>query len=248
MTNFAFTPTDVAVVVMAVFIAYLVFSLAGFGTALVASAPMANVMPVSSVIPVLALLDCIGSSHRAFKLRTSCALEEVEPLIIGMVIGQVIGVNLLALAPPPLMAGLLGGFVLIQGLLGLKGKQITTYIPFTNIAMVQGSIGGALGGVFGSGGFVYAAYLDKKLDSKDALRASLAVLIGLSTVWRLILCSINGLIDISTIEISALLFPVMVLGMWVGKHIDLRLDRRRLSLLINALLVASGLMLIARHV
>ena len=240
--------SDVAIVVLAVFVAYMVFSLAGFGTALVASSPMANVMPVTSVIPILAILDCVGATHRAYKLRTSCAFVEIKPLFVGMVIGQLFGVSALTMAPPALMAVLLGGFVILQGALGLKGRQVTEFIPIMKSATSQGIIGGVLGGLFGSGGFIYAAYLDKKLEDRNALRASQAVLIGLSTAWRLILCGANGLLNISMLETCAFLFPVMLTGMWAGKHIDLRINRSGLTLVINALLVISGIALVARHV
>ena len=44
-------------VIGALIAAYMVFTLAGFGTALFASAPLASVMPVAKVVPLLALLD-----------------------------------------------------------------------------------------------------------------------------------------------------------------------------------------------
>ncbi len=59
--------SDVALGLGAVVVAYTVFTLVGFGSALVASAPLAQVMPVAQVIPLLALLDCGGATLRAWR-------------------------------------------------------------------------------------------------------------------------------------------------------------------------------------
>jgi hypothetical protein len=41
--------------------------------------------------------------------------------------------------------------------------------------------------MFGSGGFVYAIYLSRRLNDKDAIRATQSALIGLGTLTRVLL-------------------------------------------------------------
>ncbi|RIX44687.1 MAG: sulfite exporter TauE/SafE family protein [Rhodocyclales bacterium GT-UBC] len=226
-------------------VAYTLFSLSGFGSALIAGAPLATVLPVSRVIPLLALLDCLGSVRRAWLSRHAIDLMQLRALLPAMLVGQLLGVQALSQLPQRGLALLMGGFVITYGL----GKLLFARPPSPprrHGALLAGLGGGVLGGLFGSGGFVYASYLEQRLPERQQFRATQAVLIGLSTAWRLLLCALGGLIDGQLLIIAFSLLPAAWLGDWLGKHIDLRLSRAQLTRLIHLLLVASGANLILR--
>lgn len=234
-------------VVAALILAYMVFTLAGFGTALFASAPLAAVMPVAKVVPLLALLDCTVSVMRGWRARRLVDRAEFSGLLPGMLLGQLAGVVLLAQVSASIMAFLLGAFVMIQGIRGLWSKaaaKSATGLP--GVAFLHGLFGGVLGGLFGSGGFVYATYLERRLANRDAFRATQATLIALSTAWRVGLCTVAGLIDWQLISTALLLLPTLALGIVLGQRVDLHLSRQQLYMLLNGLLVISGLSLILR--
>lgn len=228
--------------------AYAIFSLAGFGSALLASAPLANVMPVARVIPLLALLDCLGACLRGWHGRHRIATSELRHLLPGMLLGQLLGVALLAKLAGSVTAILLACFISGYGTLSLLGKIPQATSPTGGkSAMIHGLIGGLLGGMFGSGGFVYASYLQRRLECREAFRATQAVLIALSTAWRVGLCALAGLIDLKLLLTAMLLLPAAALGAFLGKHVDLHLSRENLTRLMNGLLVASGIALLLRH-
>lgn len=245
----------------AVAVAYAVFTLVGFGSALLASGPLAQAMPVARVIPTLALLDCAGSVLRAWHARQAVAWTELRWLLPGMLVGQGLGVWGLSRLPAAWMAVGLGLFVAGQGLKGLAGlwavptagrpaaadADRAADMGVGRAGLAKGLLGGVLGGLFGSGGFVYAAHLERRLADRTAFRATQAVLIGLSTAWRLLLCAWAGLLDGAVLMAAATLLPAMAVGVWAGHRIDLRISRAQLFGLLNALLVASGLALVLRH-
>lgn len=233
------------VAALALVFAYTVFNLVGFGTALVASAPLAAIMPVARVIPLLALLDFIGAASRAWQARRSIARAALGRLLPGMLAGQLIGVYLLAQLPARWMALLLGAFIVIQGLRGLRPAAHAN--PQQPRAWMSALLGGMLGGLFGSGGFMYARYLERHLSSRDAFRATQAVLIALSTAWRILLCALGGLLDPPLFASALLLLPCLYAGQWLAGHIDLHLTREQLNRLLNVLLLIAGASLIARH-
>ena len=235
---------DMALGLGAVVVAYTVFTLVGFGSALVASAPLAQVMPVAQVIPLLALLDCGGASLRAWRAWSSVAWPAFRLLLPGMLIGQLLGVFVLSRLPAALMAMALGAFIVILGLRGLLVRK--TGKVSTRPALLHGVFGGVLGGLFGSGGFVYAAYLERHVESKEGFRATQALLIALSTAWRVVLCVAVGVLDLQVVMLALALLPAMALGIWAGHRIDLRLSRDQLFKLLNGLLVVSGAVLILR--
>ena len=57
-------PSALAFAALTLVAAYTIFALVGFGSAMVASGPLAAVMPVPRIIPLLALLDCAGAAGR----------------------------------------------------------------------------------------------------------------------------------------------------------------------------------------
>lgn len=237
-------PAHLALAAAAVAVAYVVFTLVGFGSALFASAPLGLVMPVGKVVPMLAMLDFAGSSLRGWRARKEVAWSEFARLLPGMLTGQLLGVLFLARLPAAVMAVTLGLFIVIQGVKGLvKGKPGTRAPRFP---FAHGLFGGVLGGLFGSGGFVYASYLERRLENRTAFKATQAVLIALSTAWRIVLCLSVGLLDLQLLATALAFVPVMALGVYAGHHIDLRISREQLFTILNALLVVSGASLAIR--
>ncbi len=244
---FADGPAEFMLVTAAIVAAYAVFTLVGFGSGLIASTPLAALMPVARVIPLLAILDFAGSGTRGWRTRQEVAWGALRQLFPGMLLGQLLGVLVLARLPARPMAVALGLFIVLQGWRGLlkkAGAATGTVFP----AYAYGLFGGILGGLFGSGGFVYAAYLERHLESRPAFRATQAVLIALSTGWRIVLCLSLGLIDRELLATALLCGPAMVLGIHLGRRIDLRMSRDQLYRLLHGLLLASGLGLIARFI
>lgn len=228
-------------------LAYIIFSLIGFGSALIASAPLAGVIPVARVVPLLAVLDFFSSVTRAWKARHLIAPNELKRLIPGMLLGQLLGVLLLSRLPATLMAILLGCFIAWYGVRGLIGHWSSVAPVSAGAgAVVHGVAGGFFGGLFGSGGFMYASYLERRLEDRNAFRATQAVLIGLSAAWRVSLYTATGLIDRRLMTTALVLLPVALIGGELGKRIDLRLSREQIYLILNVLLVISGVVLILR--
>ncbi|MBS1160800.1 MAG: hypothetical protein H6R15_3219 [Proteobacteria bacterium] len=238
-------PAQLLLGMAAVVVAYALFTLVGFGSALLASPPLALLMPVARVIPLLALLDFAGSSLRGWRARQELAWPELRSLLPGMLAGQLFGVLVLARLPANWMALGLGFFVVVLGLRGLFAGPAKARAP-AGPALLYGLFGGVLGGLFGSGGFVYASYLERRLASRTAFRATQAVLIALSTGWRIILCFSIGLIDWRLLATTLAFLPAMAIGVYFGHRLDLRLGREQLFRLLNGLLLASGLSLVLR--
>ena len=58
--------TMIAIVLPTLVVAYIIFGIAGFGTALVAAPILAHAMPIASVVPLLALLDFGAAALNGF--------------------------------------------------------------------------------------------------------------------------------------------------------------------------------------
>jgi uncharacterized membrane protein YfcA len=238
--------TTLTIAVPTLAIAYVIFGITGFGTALIAAPVLAQVMPVASIVPMLALLDCTAAIINGVKLNDKIAKREMiwlVPLLIG---GSLLGGYLLLVIPPRPMMLALGLFVVGYAIWSLaspsfKGRLSQLWVvPF-------GAIGGVFSAMFGSGGFIYAIYLSRRLEDKDAVRATVSVLIALAAFTRLVIFAVAGLYTTLELPLLALLLvPAMLIGLYAGHRITLRMSREQFIRVLSVVLIVTGATLVVR--
>ena len=72
-------------------VAYVVFGMVGFGTTLVSAPILAHVLPLSTVVPALALTDFVASWANGFRLGAHVSRKELLALLPAMALGLYIG-------------------------------------------------------------------------------------------------------------------------------------------------------------
>jgi len=237
---------NAAVVLPTLVAAYIIFGIAGFGTALVAAPILAQAMPVASIVPLLALLDFAAAAISGYRLSDKIARTELVWLAPLMIVGSIVGVTLLISLPAKLMMLLLGVFAASYGSYGLLAPPIERKIGKAWIGLFA-PIGGMFSAMFGSGGFVYAIYLSLRLDDKDAIRATQSTLIGLSTLTRVLLFLAVGIYSDPQLLLLALVSaPAMVIGLYAGHRVTLRMSREQFLRILHLLLIGTGMALVVR--
>src|SRR5262245_30475173 len=238
--------TTIAIALPTLVIAYIIFGVAGFGTALVAAPILAHTMPVASIVPLLALLDFAAATISGFKLSDKIVTAELYWLAPLIVAGSIVGVTLLVSLPAKHMMLLLGIFVSGYGIHSLFAPPIEHKIRKGWVGFF-GPIGGVFSAMFGSGGFVYAIYLSRRLDDKDAIRATQSILIGLSTLTRVLLFLVVGIYsDVRLLLLAIASIPAMAAGTYLGHRLTLRLSREQFLRVVYVLLIGTGTTLILR--
>ncbi|MFR0687873.1 sulfite exporter TauE/SafE family protein [Enterobacterales bacterium AE_CKDN230030158-1A_HGKHYDSX7] len=242
-----FSPLDWLLIASGITAAYVVFGIAGFGTALVAGPVLIHFMPLSRVIPLLVLLDFVAAFGNWLPARKAVARHELFRLLPCMAIGCTAGVVFLLRLKADVLLLLMGLFVSGYALYNLAVKARPARLNAW-WALPAGMLGGLFGALFGSGGFLYALYLNARLPSNEQARATQSALISCSTVVRLGLFLLAGVYaDGALLVLALLLLPVMALGLWVGRQLTWRLSRQAFIRLVTWLVLASGLALLARY-
>lgn len=240
--------TTLPVAWLAVIGGYALFSLFGFGSAILATPGLLLVMPMTRIVPLLALLDAGSSVLRAWRGRRLIDRAAIRVLLPGMLAGQALGVGLLRLLPVRESALLFGCFIALLGLASLRTQgQPAVRVGGVWSGIGHGLAGGVLGGMFGSGGFLYARHLQRCLPERAQFLPTQAVMIGLSTVWRVLLCIVSGLVNGRLLMTALMLAPAVWVGFGIGHFVQGRLSHQRWGVLLNGLLVVAGLLLIERH-
>lgn len=242
-----FSPVDWLVIELSIIAAYIVFGIAGFGTALVAGPILIHFMPLSRIIPLLVVLDFLAAFGNLLPSRQSVVRAELLRLLPCMAVGCSLGVAFLLNLKSDLLLLLMGIFVTGYALYSLAVKVRPTQLA-AGWAIPMGTVGGLFGALFGSGGFLYAIYLNSRLTAKEQARATQSALISCSTVVRLSLFLIAGVYaDLPLLLLALCLLPAMLLGSWVGRGLTMKMSREVFVRLVTWLVLISGVALIGRY-
>ena len=225
--------------------AYTIFGMAGFGSTLIAVPLLAHLFPLKFVIPMMVVLDCIGSISMGVRLRSDVNRPELKPMLPFMVAGMLAGVFLLLKLPTEVLLGTLGVFVLAYGALYVTGRQATFRVGRW-AAVPVGLVAGTTSSMFGVGGPIYVAYLTARGSTLEQIRATMPVIFIFTTIARILIFIVAGLYTLTVLYTSLALLPVMAFGMWLGNHLHISLAREHLVRIVGVLLLVSGVSLLFR--
>lgn len=226
---------------------YVIFGIAGFGTALIVSPALALFIPVPKIVPLLALLDFCAAAVNIGRDGRKANWQELRRLLPLMVAGSLIGAAILLNARADALLLGLAIFAIGYALYSLSG--VRPQPEFTPAAALPfGTIGGIFSALFGSGGFVYIIYLTGRIADKTSIRLTQTTLIGFSTFTRVVLFALAGVyLDTSLLWLALLLAPGMLVGTAIGRRITLKMSREQFIKIINLVVLASGVMLMVRY-
>lgn len=228
-------------------VAYVIFSVSGFGSTLIAVPLLAHLFPLTFVIPMVVLLDCVAAISMGLRLRSHVDKAEFIPLLPFLVIGLLIGAFLLLRVPGDYLLGGLGIIAAAFGVLYATGKQLTWRVS-RRAAFPVGIFAGMTSSMFGVGGPLYVMYLAARGSTPEQIRATVPMIFIFSTTGRIAIFAVAGLFTLEIVYAAIILLPFMVLGMWLGNHLHLSISRDQLVRIIGGLLIASGASLVIRSV
>ncbi len=224
-----------------VLFAFFTRALTGFGGALLCVPLLALFFDVQSVVPVECSLEVVLSLilvPRVFRLVDG---RNLAVLLIGALAGSIVGVGLLQSLTDASLKAALGVFIILAGLhLLLRNRADDSPQISRAWGLLAGVIGGALGGVFGTPGPAYVAYLAYQTPDKQVFRATLIAVFAIDYTWRLALFVQAGMYTMTELEFSLWLVPAVVVAVVGGHFIHLRVDERVFRNVVCALLVISG--------
>ena len=199
------------------------------------------------MVPTLALTDMIASWSNGWRLSEHVARQELVRLVPALLAGSALGAWLLFTLPVKLLMPLLGAFVVLYALNGLRPKAGPPSPMSPRWAWWYGSVGGVFSALFGAGGWVYSVYLLRRLDDAQQIRATQTAVLMFSSVVRVALFLLAGrLLDPQLLLAGAGAAAGGGLGLYIGHHISLRLDTRRFLLLLHSVLLLTGSSLLLR--
>ncbi len=246
-TNLTMTAPDIAYAATVLLVAYFVRGISGFGSGLIAVPLLALRFPLPQVVPFMLIADFAASGLVGGLHFKHVNWPEIRRLLPATLVGVVIGTGLLVSLPPSVLLTVLGTFILIFAVRGLLVKA-GPYSPASpHWAYPTALTGGAVSGLFGTGGPPYVIYLSHRIQDKSALRATLSGLFFLEGLIRILTFLAAGLLWESQTWLNSLMAaPIIIAALYAGSHVHTRLSDQQMLRTVNLLLLVSAAAVLAK--
>jgi hypothetical protein len=237
---------ELAGIAAIVLLAYVILGTTGFGSAVVGIPLLAHIVPLRFAVPLMLMLDVVGTLVQGARVRRDVNRAELKRLIPFMAIGIALGTTLLASLPQRALVALLGCLAVGYGLLNLVGRMPARLLS-PAWAAPTGVTGGTMGALFGTGGPIYIIYLSRRLVDVTELRATITAVLMVSVATRIVIFGVSGLLlQEGLLAVGAMMLPVMLTGLTIGWRMHARLPQAVVRRALYVLLIVSGTSLLVR--
>ena len=227
-------------------IGYILFGVTGFGASLITIPMLSHFYPLPFVLVLAGLLDLGSGIVLGLQRRRDAALSEIRWLVPFAIVGAALGVTLLVNLPRHASLAALGLFIGGYAIYGLIERTPQRRIG-QGWAPLAGTLGGISGTLFGMGGPPYLIYLTRRAVDKNALRATMSVMVIFSLIIRLAAFAIVGLMLQPYLVVGLLWYaPAAAAGLWIGNRLHVRMSNVVLLRVLYVVLLVCGLSLVAR--
>lgn len=240
------TINELVLCVVIIFIAYVIKGLSGFGSGLVAIPLLAFYLPLPFIVPILALLSYTGTVYQSITYRRDVVWRDLWPLLPFSLAGITIALWLLVNADVTVLTLTLGIFIFCYAVYSLLPHNIKSGSRWW--AVPAGSSAGLVGALFGTGGPFYVLYLKMRQVNKQQFRATITMIFLVDGGVRLSGYFYSDLFSSKMVTLALLLLPVLMLAMYIGQHLHIKINDHRFNQVVSTLLLTSGLSLAIKSV
>ena len=190
------------------------------------------------------LWSCFTSVYNATKYRRDVNFRLILPLICAALVTTPIAVKLSSLLPTEIMTIFLGAILIVLSLYFLFFQKKIKIKPTTLSGVGAGALGGALNGLFSTGGPPVVLYLANATDNKATYFASIQLYFAIVNIYATAMRAINGIVTLNIVAFSVLGVVGCVIGDIVGLLIFKRLNSEKIKQIIYIGMIISGLLML----
>lgn len=243
-------PTTAALLWAIVALSFGVEAVAGFGSTLVALSLGAAWFPLDQLLAVLVPVNVLVSGWLARRDWAAVAWPSLRTLVGPVLVGMAAGLAVQHRAGDEGLRALFATFVV-----GLSAVELTRLrrrhtpqplAPWPRRGVLL--VAGVVHGLFATGGPLVVYALGRELDDRAAFRSTLAVLWICTSAVLLVDLARSGRLGVTELTLSLWVVPPMLLGLLVGDRVHRRVSQGVFRQGVYTLLIAVGLLLLARAV
>ena len=230
--------------IIATVCAFLIKGLCGFANTLVFTSILSFGNNNINISPVELILGYPTNIILAWKERKTIRWEICIPLAILVIIGSIPGVLFLKNADTSSIKVVFGVIIIAIGFEMLLREFQTKKMKQSKIVLaIIGILSGLLCGLYGIGALL-GAYVNRVTSDSSSFKANICIVFLIENTFRIFLYGLWGIITFDIIKQAFILFPIMLLGLFLGMLSGKFLDETLIKKLVILLLIISGIALI----
>ena len=224
------------------FLAATISGAAGFGGALVLLPVLTSIVGIKAAIPILTIGQIFGNASRVWFGRQELKFHPIIYFLLTAIPFTILGSYLFADIDSRKIKIGIGVFFIL--LVIYRRTRIKKTLIGDKGMLLGGGLTGFLSGLTGSAGPIGAAFFLGLNLTPTAYIASEAFTALIMHLTKTIVYNRYSLIGLTDVYYGLFIGLAMILGSWTGKKIIERISREKFLLLVEILLLVSGLQLI----
>jgi uncharacterized membrane protein YfcA len=233
----------------AVFAAYVVRGMSGFGAGLIASPLLAFVLPIHVVIPVSGLLVFVLFIFLTIRDRDRVIWRELRLLAVPTIAGVIAGLYLFRSLDNRWLILMLGSFLVLYAgyMIAVHAFGLPQFQCSERWAFPLGFAGAFADTLFGGGGgTLVVIYMHARNIGRMEFRATLAMLWFIEMIARISGYALGGYYTRQVLTLVLLLLPITWAATWLGERLGNRVSQQTFSRILAGVLLLSGLSLLLK--
>jgi uncharacterized protein len=230
---------------LAAFAGGFISGFSGFAMGLVVSGVWLHIVTPMQTATLIAGYGLLTQGYGIFNLRHALDLRKTWPLALGTMIGIPIGVSVLAYLNPSWLRFGVGVLLVLYATYSLTRPVFAPLKIGIASDIAIGAANGVLGGLTGLGGVISTISCQLRGWPKDVQRAVFQPVLFVAFVVISISQAVAGSMTADTLKLYGLGVPFLVAGLWLGFRLFGKINDETFRKAVLALLLLSGLSLIA---
>ena len=229
-------------VIPIIFFAYLIQSLLGFGSGLIAMPMLLMVISPELARPAFALLSMFSGPIFLYKYRHDWQWDDTWRLIIAASLGIPLGFYLASAVDEHIFMLVLGFLLIAYAIYGLVGKHLRQ-LP-RQVGFFFGFVAGFLHSAYNVGGPPLVLYCTSQEWQPGRFRGNLQLLFFFMGLVIIVSHFFQGHITLPVLQNLGLMIPSMLAALWLGFSLDKYIKPSVFRKVVLVFLIVLGLNLI----
>jgi len=237
------------ILVSAIFVASVLQSATGIGFGIIAGPVLLIVLNAGSAIQISVILNLLIALILAPSLWRKMDRRLLKSLLTGIAAGTPLGLLIYLYMDIVLLKSFAGAVVLLTLVLLLRGEKApsssrnTAASKFEQVSV--GVIAGVMGGSLAMPGPVPAAWMSARGIDKDTIRATILIMFVAAYLAALLLQILLVTISSDTLQLTAMLAPSTIAGIFLGTFLSSRISEQVFRKLLMTILGLTTIILFA---
>jgi uncharacterized protein len=231
-----------------ILIAQTIYVIFGFGLGLIAVGLLALIIqPITNVIVLILFIGLPAEIYVVYRSWKNISWKGIIMMAGGVALGIILGTLILKYGDPGFILTLLAFFLIFSGIIFLIAQsEVVIRWPSWCTPLI-GISAGLLDGMFGTGGPPLVFYYQLSGMKKEAFRGHLMALFLIMAFVRYPSYALSGLLTPARFLSAVYVFPVILLGIWLGNRIHIKVSEKGFRKMISFGLIIIGIILLIKQ-